>query len=1457
MKVGKDFYNNATAFCVAACACMLAGGVALADAPATATWTGGGDRSVLTDPANWQCKDSSGNVLAGAIPDVATTVVTVTGTTSFNCPAGATPIWKTLTVSGTVALSADCDWRGAGSIFSYVNANSTLNLKGFNLRVAVPNAHASRRINVTDDSSAGSGGEFHFEVAEGETFRNGCAWANDSQFWFSGSVHVVKDGKGTYNIGAGHSATGLRFYQQTGGTTVHEGLMYIANDGEGTKNETYYAQNTRPVFGAYGSAITIEAGATFDYKGIYDILKYRMYMNGGTFTNTRAPARPDYGPNGEIVFGADSFINVARTAHIGGPFTLNGHTLTATIAANQIWYCRSGSASNGTVKLEGDGVFQAPYEAITATNNATYDIACAINLAQPMSVSNYVARYTGTANAGTADFKVFGIFTPVADGFYPVTMQNGSTIDLSGKTGTWSSIGATGAIKFASGAVVTLDVGARSLAHGERVLAWSAVPENAAFRITGTAIADTESARLEADGVYYDVPDADVVAVAHWVGAGARSNLDDPANWVCTNMVGQLAAGAVPGNRSGVFFGVFNFDLTNAATVAKLSTYQSVALEPPMALTTDCDWSGLSVNDNLFAGKTLDLGGHALKLTAPEGVSQQTFTITDATEPGGRFILDVPQGVTFENTLITIGGTVAFVKDGAGLFVPHRYGQPYTGGNTVAEGTLRFFNDAVADSATYSPIKAGYGNPIGAHGKAVYVESGAFYDINGVYDINCYPVVLRGGTIANAKTQTKYTWGSIGNVTLEADSSIDVSNSTVVFSGATAVFNLNGHTLTAQFLATDARPHLFMYRAAISNGTFAVVGNGYLDFHTAATEAKTATLDLDALTIFNESITVSNYVARYAGTVVSGGGTGAIRVSGSFKPLADRFYRTVLHEGAMIDLSALAATMKASTPIGALSYDAATSNITINVGARTLQANEQLIAWDAAPEGVKFTLVGDNVDGSKICVIENGVFYDVATDSPLVVKAVWTGLAGDGKISNPANWACVNAHSNSVPNGVPGVSAKVQINGTFGADIATAAAMPWQDVKFGSISLMDDMDMRGLASFFACVDASSTIDLHGYKLYVNTPNGNPPVALTVTDSTTDTSNPGELHITVPAGATFANNRVTLSGNLRLVKEGTGVFTPQVYKLAYTGGNVIAEGTLKLYNTNKDNSEYAFDQNNYPRPLGAYGVPVVVESGATLDINGIYGTNMQYFRLNGGTIISSYNQSHNNWGGLGNVTLTDDSALNVGNSIVGWPTLDLGNHTLTVSLAAGKVYYARGNMHDGTLSITGDGTMQVMDNNTGSQTMDLDVAAALNLGASLTVRDYVARYEGTSNAGTAALNVYGTFTPETDNFYGCTMQNGSTLDLTSKTNVWSTTGAFTSGSSTVTFAANAVVNVALAADRELTFDEHGLAQVVVWGTEPPDTTKFKLAGPALERKRPLLRRSDGLYLMRSTMMIIIR
>ena len=1438
-------------------AAVAACGIAFADAPATAVWTGGGNRSVITDPANWQCFDAGGNEIAGAIPDASTTAVAVAGETTFNCPEGQPVIWNSLTVSGTVTLAADCDWRGVGQVFGgFVAADTTLNVKGHKLYVKVADGGTNRRINVTDDSPDGSGGEFHIDVPEGATFGNTGGWGSNDAFWFSGSVEVVKDGKGAYVPNYANGGTGLRYYQHTGGTTIHEGLLYLSNDAEGTKNETYYAQNTRPVFGAYGSSITIEAGATFDYKGIYDISNYKMYINGGTFMNTRMPARPDYGANGAIDFGADSYIDIARTAHISGPFLLHGHTLTATIAADQIWYCRYASATDGTIKLEGDGVCQIYFAEAIATDNVTYDVNCALDVVQPISVSNYVARYEGESNAGTADFKVYGTFTPVTDRFYPATMQNGSTIDLSGKSAPWPLSGAFGTLKFAASSSVTLDVGARRLVDGEKVVTWTQIPESVAFRITGTAIAPTESARIAADGVYYDVPDAGVVAVAHWTGEGAHNDFNDPANWTCTNMLGELAPGAIPGERSNVYLGILNFDVADAAAVAKLSTYQSVMLEPPMTLTADCDWRGLSANDSLFSGVTIHLAGHSLRLTCPNGTSQCAFTVTDDAETGGSFVADVPDGALFENTLISIGGTAALVKEGAGTFMPHRYDQPYTGGTAIAAGTLKLFNDDVANSSTFSPGKAGYKQPLGVEGSIVRVEAGAFYDINGIYDTYLYPVMLAGGTLTNSKQQTQYSWGGIGPVALEADSTIDVVNHTVVFANSVVpLFDLNGHTLFVNFSNPAEAKHLYLRNVVATNGTIKASGEGWLDVNGGLFEARTIALDANASLLRNGDIVVSNYVARYAGNLKHDIATYFVQVYGRFTPVADRFNPVKLHDGATIDLSELSGVMQAVTAHGAMLFEDAT-NITIDVGARVLQNEEQLIAWDAAPAGVTFALEGDNVqEGDSLCVIENGVFYNVAADSRLVTRASWTGQAGDGDISNSGNWTCWNAYEREVVNGVPGASAKVHVAGAFGAGIPTAAAMPWQRVTFGNLNLADDMDMRGLTNFFACVYAASTIDLRGHRLFVNVTNGNPPEALTVTDSTA--AAPGELHVAVPSGATFSNNRVTLSGNVKLVKEGAGVFVPQVFKVAYSGGNVVAEGMLTLYNDGTaDSSTYAFGQPKNPNPLGVYGVPVVVEEGATLDINGNYDTSLQHFTLNGGTIANSKAQSKTGWGSFGNVSLTADSSVNVGNNLVSVAPYNLGGHTLECSIASGKVLYLKADITDGTLKTTGEGTLQTI-GAAGSATMDLDVSTPLNVGADVTARNYTARYEGTANAGAAAINVYGTFTPVTDKFYGCTMQNGSTLDLIAKTDIWSTKGAFESGLNAVTFAENAVVKVALSADRELNFDDNGLAKVVAWEESPPQSTQFKLTGPAVQNRRALLKRPDGLYIMKLGVMIIFR
>ena len=78
--------------------------------PATATWTGAGDRSNVSDPANWTCKDVGGHVIQGGVPG-SDTVISVGGTGAFNLPLGSTLTCKELRFTD-VRLAGACDWRG-------------------------------------------------------------------------------------------------------------------------------------------------------------------------------------------------------------------------------------------------------------------------------------------------------------------------------------------------------------------------------------------------------------------------------------------------------------------------------------------------------------------------------------------------------------------------------------------------------------------------------------------------------------------------------------------------------------------------------------------------------------------------------------------------------------------------------------------------------------------------------------------------------------------------------------------------------------------------------------------------------------------------------------------------------------------------------------------------------------------------------------------------------------------------------------------------------------------------------------------------------------------------------------------------------------------------------------------------------------------------------------------------
>ena len=191
----------------------------------------------------------------------------------------------------------------------------------------------------------------------------------------------------------------------------------------------------------------------------------------------------------------------------------------------------------------------------------------------------------------------------------------------------------------------------------------------------------------------------------------------------------------------------------------------------------------------------------------------------------------------------------------------------------------------------------------------------------------------------------------------------------------------------------------------------------------------------------------------------------------------------------------------------------------------------------------------------------------------------------------------------------------------------------------------------------------------------------------------------------------------------------------------------------------------------------------------------------------------------------------------------WTIVGLGGHTVTVDIAPAKMLYVSSyaNTPPGTgrLNVVRGGNVTTFSNKTADFRMvDFDAfSAAPYLQGPMSVHDYNATYQYNYGNGSAALNVYGTFTPASEFFYGPTMQDGSTIDLSAKTGVWSVTSSLTDGgNATTTFAAGATVTVILGERKCKVGDK-----VISWTTAPDSTVSFTSKRATFES------RSDGLYI----------
>ena len=262
----------------------------------------------------------------------------------------------------------------------------------------------------------------------------------------------------------------------------------------------------------------------------------------------------------------------------------------------------------------------------------------------------------------------------------------------------------------------------------------------------------------------------------------------------------------------------------------------------------------------------------------------------------------------------------------------------------------------------------------------------------------------------------------------------------------------------------------------------------------------------------------------------------------------------------------------------------------------------------------------------------------------------------------------------------------------------------------------------------------------------------------------DTSATPELRVDVPAGASVTNSSVSIGGRVRFAKLGAGEFVAAKTNQTYSGGTRIAAGTLKPTAIPK-------------HPVQTFGLldtDIVVESGATFDINGSARCSLYRYVMNGGTAQNTGEALDSGHAQLADMTLTADSFVGCTNSLgfiksSNAPlTIDLGGHVLEVA-AGPETRIVNADITNGTLRIVrGTGsTVYFSKKPSRAPTATLDMDALVGAYSDLPVGNLTLRADFAAHVhkdATGEYQVGGTFKTESANFPNVRLMDGSTLDL---------------------------------------------------------------------------------------------
>ena len=444
-----------------------------------AVWTGGAGDGDVTNSDNWQCYDSRGNLKAGEVPTVATDVQVSGAGVKMNVPAGSVLAAKSITVS-SCTLGADCDWRGLGAFACA--PDTVVDLNGFNLQIAGLGG-ASMFTNGVDATTVELAVSF-------------AAATENTSTAIGGNLRFVKNGAGTF--------TSSMAQTYSGGTIVAAGTAQPVASGE---NAAYDAS-----FSVFGTGeVIVNAGATYvsQSKAAY---RNDIVLSGGTLQSSLR-----YVTNMIARVTANSTLYMDKSMVFGVPgriCDLGGKVLTVTLLNGNCYLRIACDFSENGGKLDftnSNGYMQVQDGDTVDASSVDFKMGCRMNH-QPgtlLKVHDYEAIHSLTTAAGeTAGLAVYGTFIPTSSVFRGGEMQNGSSIDLSAKTGPWSITSSQtkyNTVTFADGATVNLILGTREITPDVPVVTWDADtrPANVAT-LTFTGVANGKNAlfRAGADGVY-------------------------------------------------------------------------------------------------------------------------------------------------------------------------------------------------------------------------------------------------------------------------------------------------------------------------------------------------------------------------------------------------------------------------------------------------------------------------------------------------------------------------------------------------------------------------------------------------------------------------------------------------------------------------------------------------------------------------------------------------------------------------------------------------------------------------------------------------------------------------------------------------------------------------------------------------------------------------------------------